>query len=68
MGMRIVADYTVPPPRPCTITVICDADHGLFDPPKASFDCTNCHPRTPATAAGWKFTPDGPVFCPEHAK
>jgi hypothetical protein len=68
MGMRVVADYTVPPPRPCTITVTCDADHGPLDQPKATFDCTDCHPRDPAVRSGWKFTPAGLVFCPEHAR
>jgi hypothetical protein len=68
MGMRVVADYTVPPPRPCTITVTCNFEHGPGGPAQETFDCTDCPPRQPPTRAGWKITADGLVLCPEHAK
>lgn len=69
MGMRVVADRTAAgPPYPVSVTVTCDGDHGLFDPPAATFDCTDCAPRDPAVRSGWKFRPDGAVHCPEHAK
>lgn len=65
MPYRVVADHTEPsPPYPVSITVTCDGDHGLFDPPRETFDCTDCHPYDRPRAAGWKFK-DSRVYCPE---
>jgi len=68
MGQRMVADYTVPVPHPVRVYLVCDGDHGLLDPPKADFDVSEGDPRHPAVAAGWVYTGDGPVLCPECAR
>lgn len=66
MGMRLIADYTVPTPHPITLIVTCDGRGGLFPcEAKASFDATEGHPRDPAVKAGWNFDPNGPIFCPQ---
>src|SRR4051794_9048591 len=51
MGLQIVADYTVPPPRPCQMTLVCDGEHGLLPQPTALLDCTNGAPRDVAAKA-----------------
>lgn len=69
MPMRMTADHTAPgPPYPVSLRVDCDGDHGMFDAPTAHFDVTGTpDPRQPAIAAGWRFDPNGPVYCPRCA-
>lgn len=54
------------PPLPMFIKVRCDGSHGLFEPPSAVFPIDRePHPRSAPVRAGWKFTEDSVVFCPE---
>lgn len=66
MGMRVYVDpKSRRPPHRVLITVTCDGNqHGFFDAPEETFDCTDCHPRDPVLAKGWKFLSDGPVLGP----
>lgn len=66
MGMRLVADCTQPVPHPVTLHVRCDISHGLLEQPTATFPADVGHPRDNAIRAGWTFTGDGLVICPER--
>jgi hypothetical protein len=69
VGIRLVADHTVPAPHPVEMTLTCDGDHGLLPNPVEKFDVSHDAPQTIAVRAGWKFSygDEMQVLCPECA-
>ena len=69
MGIKLTADYTAPIPRPVTMKLACDGDHGLLPAPVAKFDATDGAPRDIAGRHGWRFRYGDQmlVLCPECA-
>lgn len=67
MGLTMRAVGTSPPYE-VVITVSCDGNHGFLLVSQQFITPDDGHPRDPAMRAGWKFTPDGPVYCPSCAR
>jgi hypothetical protein len=68
MGLVLRADESAAPPRPVSMVLTCDKDHGLFPSPILWVDVSVGHPRDIAASHGWKITADGPVLCPGCAR
>lgn len=63
MTMRMFVKNHVP--RRIALVVTCDRRGDLLPcQAEAEFDVTEGHPRDPAIRAGWRFDPNGPVYCP----
>lgn len=66
MTLRIFSDETVPSPRPITLELGCDGDHGLFPAPTFTRTAMLMLPsRQEATDVGWLIGSAGAVLCPE---
>lgn len=63
MPFAIRGEAKGPYPVPLQIFMSCDGDHG-FLPVSEVFPIAVEHPYDPPMRAGWKFSADGPVYCP----